>query len=70
MKFAVKQANSYLEEIISEDFNADPKKFWSYIKGKRQESIGVSPLKNQDGFLKSDSDSKAEILNTQFKSFY
>ena len=41
-----------------------------YIRSKRQESTGVSPLKNQDRFLKSDSTSKAEILNTQFKSIF
>ena len=71
VKYNIKQANkSYLENIISEDFNSDAKKFWSYIKSKRQESTGVSPLKSQDGFLKSDSTSKAEILNTQFKSVF
>ena len=71
VNFDIKRMNrSYLEEIISEDFNTDPKKFRSYIKNKRQESTGVSPLKNQDGFLKSDSTSKAEILNTQFKSIF
>ena len=35
-------------------------------KSKCQELTGVSPLKNHDGFLKSDSASNAEILNTQF----
>ena len=67
----IKQANrGCLDKIISEDFNTNPKKFWSYIKSKHKESTGVSPLKNQDGFLKSDGSSKAEILNTQFKSVF
>ena len=39
-------------------------------KSKCQELTGVSPLKNHDGFLKSDSASNAEILNTQFKSVF
>jgi hypothetical protein len=43
-------------------------KLWSYIKSKGQEFIGVAPLKNQQGFLKSDNQSKANILNEQFKS--
>ena len=71
VKYNIKQTSkSYLENIISEDFNSNAKKFWSYIESKRQESTGVSPLKSQDGFLKSDSTSKAEILNTQFKSVF
>ena len=47
--------------------------FWSYIKGRRQESTGVAPLKNKDGFIHSDhsdSSSKVEILNDQFVSAY
>ena len=44
--------------------------FWSYIKSKRQESTGIAPLKNKDGFMHSDSSSKVEILNHQFVSAY
>ena len=44
--------------------------FWSYTKSRRQESIGVAPLKNKDGFIHSDSSSKVEILNDQFVSAY
>ena len=40
------------------------------MKAKKQESTGVAPLKNEDGFIHSNSQSKAEILNAQFQSVY
>jgi pantothenate kinase len=45
------------------DNKDNSKRFWSYIKSKRQEPAGISPLLNKDGFLHSDSQIKAEILN-------
>ena len=65
-----KASNNYLNNVIADNFKTDSKKFWAYIKSKGQESQGVSPLKNTDGFLKSDTVSKAEILNTQFQSVF
>ena len=32
----------------------EPKHHWSCIKSAHQEASGVSPIKNEDGFLKSD----------------
>ena len=62
----------YMEEIVSNDLKENLKVFWSYVKSKRQESTGVSPLKNKNGFIHSDmhSSSKVEILNDQFVSAY
>ena len=40
------------------------------MKSKKQETTGISPLLNQDGFLHSRGSSKAEILNHQFQSVY
>jgi hypothetical protein len=37
---------------------------------KKQENIGVAPLRGNDGMLHSASNNKAEILNAQFKSAY
>ena len=59
-----------MEDVISKDAQEKPKAFWSYIKSKKQESSGVAPLKNKDGFIHSDSSSKVEILNEQFVSAY
>jgi hypothetical protein len=63
-------SKTYLENTNSEAYTSNPKKFWSFIKSKGQEASGVPPLKNKDGFLKSDSASKAEILNDQFVSVF
>ena len=59
-----------MQDIVSESYTDKPKRFWSYVKSKDQESIGVAPLKNKDGFLQSDNRSKAEILNQQFSSVF
>ena len=64
----VKKANrDYVDRVASDD---DPKRFWAYVKSKGQDSQGVSPLKNSEGFLQSDSKKKADILNKQFQSVF
>jgi hypothetical protein len=50
--------------------STSPKRFWSFIKAKKQENTGVAPLRGNDGMLHSASNNKAEILNAQFKSAY
>ena len=42
------------------------KPFWKYVKSQKQESFGISALKS-NGNVITDSLSKAEILNSQFK---
>ena len=59
-----------MEDIVSQDLKENSKRFWSFIKGKRQEASGVSALMNEDGYLQSDSSVKAEILNKQFQSVF
>ena len=61
---------TYMKETVSDCLKENPKKFWSVIKNTRQEATGVSSLKNKDGFLKSGSLSKANILNDQFVSTF
>jgi hypothetical protein len=46
------------------------KQFWSYMKSKKQDSQGVTPLRKDDGFLYSDTETKAGILNDHFHSVY
>ena len=71
VQWEVRRANrQYMQDIISESQTKNPKRFWSYIKSKGQEMIGVAPLKNEDGFLRSDNQSKASILNQQFSSVF
>jgi len=65
----IRRANKqYMTDVISDKDNSN--RLWSYIKSKGQEFIGVAPLKNQQGFLQSDNQSKANILNDQFKSVF
>jgi len=66
----VRQANRKYMEDISTNYKDNSKKFWSYIKSKGQEWVGVAPLKNSMGFIQSDNKSKAEILNQQFQSVF
>ena len=65
---ALKDANTEGHEINPQEVHG--RDSLPYIKSKRQESTGVAPLKNKDGFIHSDSSSKVEILNDQFVSAY
>ena len=61
---------TYLRKVVSEDLDKNPRRFWSYIKSRKQENKGVSSLIDKDGFLQSDSQKKCDILNNQFQSVY
>ena len=60
----------YMADVVSNYLKENTKRFWSCIKSKRQESTGVAPLINKEGYLHSDSAKKAEILNQPFQSVY
>ena len=49
--------------------NNNTKPFWCYVKSKRQDNLGTSPLKRQ-GQLFSDSKTKAEIDLSHFSSVF
>jgi hypothetical protein len=53
--------NSYISNMLSDDNTSNPKRFWSFIKGKCTESTGVAPLR-REGILRSDTATKANIL--------
>jgi hypothetical protein len=58
----------YINDRIQEGLkNNDSKPFWRYIKARKQDNIGVSPLKET---LTSDSLQKANILLQQFQSVF
>ena len=59
-----------MKEVVSDSFKGISKKFWQYVKSIKQESSGVIPLKDENWFLKIDSHSKANIVNTQFQSVF
>ena len=52
------------------NLDKNPRRFWSYIKSRKQDNEGVSSLIDKDGFLQSDSQKKCDILNNQFQSVY
>ena len=58
--------NNCIEKGLSEN---NTKPFWRLVKGKKQDTVGVSPLL-KDGKLATDSKSKAEILLGQFSSVF
>ena len=61
---------SFLKNKLSESLEQkNSKPLWRYLKSKRQDGNGVSPLK-ENGQLHSDSRRKAEILNNQFCSVF
>ena len=62
----------YIENVVTPD-ESEPrsgmKKFWTYIKHKRKDIVGISSLK-MDGKLYCDPVTKSNILNHQFKSAF
>ena len=65
-KLVKESHNRYLNKVIGENLTENPKKFWSYSKS---ESLGISPLKTEDGVSITDKD-KAETLNSHFFSVF
>ena len=55
--------------IIDGMANDNNKPFWKYIKSKRRDNVGISPLK-QNGSLVCEASRKAEILLNQFSSVF
>ena len=59
--------NSYVQNVISEELKNKPRKFWQFIKSKKCDSVGVSPLRSDNGLTYTDSRLKANILIGAFK---
>ena len=71
VKYMIRVVNKqYVESSVDEAYTSNPKRFWRYVKSKGQDSSGVPPLKDKDGFLKSDNQAKSEILNDHLKSVF
>ena len=68
---AVRQAHwTYVNSVLNTSLESgNSKPFWSYVKSKRNDNIGVSGLK-KGGTLYQESKEKANILNDQFKSVF
>ena len=70
-KKAIRRAEwTHVNNIIEDGLkNKNTKPFWNYIKCRRQDNIGIAPLK-ENATLFSDSKSKARILIQQFQSVF
>ena len=70
-KKAIRHAEwKYVNDIIEEGLKSNNNKpFWQYIKSRRQDNVGIAPLKD-NSVLHSDSKSKARILIKQFQSVF
>jgi len=62
---------SYLEDVIfsGDSQGGNNKKFYSFVKHKKTDNQGVSPLKYEDKTYTNPAD-KANILNKQFESVF
>ena len=60
------QLNTIIEKGLTEN---NTKPFWKYIKSRKEDNIGVSPLKS-NGQLHSDSTTNAQLLLRQFSSVF
>ena len=60
--------DSYVSDLVTGDTKTS-KKLWTFVKGKRCDSSGISPLK-KDGIAYSDPKIKATLLNEQFSSVF
>ncbi|XP_048579337.1 uncharacterized protein LOC116615558 [Nematostella vectensis] len=64
-----KTRNNYVSGLLDENIHTKPKRFWNYIKSKRQDSVGIPALK-VNNVIVSESKAKAEALNNYFKSVF
>ena len=67
---AINQArNNYVSNLLDENLFTCPKKFWSYIKSKRQDFFGIPSLKVNNQII-VDNKEKANVLNDYFHSVF
>ena len=60
----------YVSRIVAQELDSKPKKFRSYIKSKRCGYVGISPLKDENGYTYTDERSKVNNPNKHFKSMF
>ena len=61
--------NTYVRESVSPNIKQNPKRFFSFIKSKKCDNVGVSPLRDQ-GTTFIDAPNKARILLQQFSNVF
>lgn len=64
-----KAYDEYMNEIIGNSWKSDSKKFWSFVKSQKRESLGIPTLRKEGRTHVSDQQ-KAEALNSQFSGVF
>ena len=59
----------YINNLIETPSSDQPKKFWRFVKSKRQDKIGINTLE-EDNTNASDNYCKANVLNNYFHSIF
>ena len=68
-KTCKKAYNNFISSSVASNNKSDSKRFFSFIKSKRNENVGISPLRENSTMKIADKD-KARILNHQFSSVF
>ena len=61
---------SYIQDMIGESLQENPKPFWSYIKSLRKDSNSIPTLQTKSGMPAATDQSKAKALVNQFSSVF
>ena len=61
--------DNYVKDLLDTFQHDKPKRFWSYIKSRRRDYIGIPTLEQNGNFLTSDTD-KANILSEHFQCVF
>ena len=64
-----KTRNEYVASLLDEHQHSNPKKFWKYIKSKKQDCVSIPPLKVNNVTI-TESKAKADALNSYFGSVF
>ena len=59
----------YVDNLLDPEIDKSNKKFWRFIKARKQDNTGISTLR-ENGRIITDSQEKAEVLNNQFTSVF
>ena len=59
----------YVNNLLDPEIDKSNKKFWRFIKARKQDNTGISTLR-ENGRIITDSQEKAEVLNNQFTSVF
>jgi hypothetical protein len=66
--------DNYVRQILNHDEDSKnyslSKNFWKYIKSRKKDIMGISPLQNVSGEYIIDNKGKVEILNKQYDSVF